>query len=189
METKEYPANSGAPVSTLPSYSDGVSETDSAPGILSTRPQLDTAFLAALLREGNRTKRVLEQVQEEDFHGPVYGALYGRIKAVANNGDLSRLRVLDALTATRWTTDSYWHRQFLDLVAPGDYEDTTVAASLLVQMSWRARIYVYGMELQQAAETLSVVELGALLASARVEDGQGCRVRLAALEAMAGGAV
>ena len=187
METKEYPANSGAPSSTLQSYSDGVSETDSAPGILSTRPQLDTAFLAALLREGNRTKRVLEQVQEEDFHNPVYGALYGRIKAVANNGDLSRLRVLDALTATRWTTDSYWHRQFLDLVAPGDHEDTTVAASLLVQMSWRARIYAYGMELQQAAETLSVAELDALLASTRMEDVQGCRVRLAALEAMVGG--
>lgn len=70
------------------------------------------------------------------------------------------MRLLHALTASRWTEDAYWRGEFLNLVAPGrDREDATICASLLVQLSWRDRVRRLGMELQQAAETLSVEEL------------------------------
>lgn len=193
METKEYPANSGAPVSTLPSYSDGVAETDTAPatGILAVRPQLDTVFLTALLHAGNRGKTVLEHVDATDFHNPVYGDLYERIKAVAATGDLTHLRVWGTLTATRWTEDSYWHGRVLNLVAPGSggYEDIALAAAQLVQGSLRHRVFNLGVELRQAACERPLCELNTLLDdSARMDRIRATVARLDALTAMAGGA-
>lgn len=189
METKEYPANSGAPVSTLPSYSDGVAECDPTSGFLENWKRLDTEFLIALFDTGN-SKRLLEQVQKEDFCNSCCGSLFERMQQVASTGPLTSMRMFHALTASRWTGDVYWRGEFLNLVAPGrDREDATICASLLVQLSWRDRVRRLGMELQQAAETLSVEELDELLSSSRMDEIKAHRGRLAALEAMAGGAV
>ena len=189
MEIKEYPAVSGAPSSTLPSYSDGVAECDPTSGFLENWKRLDTEFLIALFDTGN-SKRLLEQVQKEDFCNSCCGSLFECMQQVASTGPLTSMRVLDALTSTRWTGDVYWRGEFLNLVAPGrDREDATICASLLVQLSWRDRVRRLGMELQQAAETLSVEELDELLFSSRMDEIKAHRGRLATLEAMAGGAV
>ncbi len=183
METKEYPAKSGAPVEpTPPVYPVGVSDT----GLLAVRPQLDTVFLTALLHAGNRGKTVLERVHATDFYNPVYGAMYERIKTVAATGDLTPLRVWNALTATRWTTDVYWHGKALNLIAPGggSYEDSTLAAVQLVQGSLRHRVVNLAVELRQAACERPLEELTALLDdSARMDGVQACRARLEALTA------
>lgn len=187
METKKCPANSGAPVSTLQSYSDGVANCGPTSGFLENWKRLDTEFLIALFDTGN-SKRLLEQVQKDDFCNPCCGSLFERMQQVASTGPLTSMRMLHALTATRWTEDAYWRGEFLNLVAPGrDREDATICASLLVQLSWRDRVKRLGMELQQAAETLSVEELDELLSSSRMDEIKAHRGRLEALTAMAGG--
>ena len=98
MEIKEYPANSGAPSSTLPSYSDGVAECDPTSGFLENWKRLDTEFLIALFDAGN-SKRLLEQVQKEDFCNSCCGSLFECMQQVASTGPLTSMRVLDALTS------------------------------------------------------------------------------------------
>lgn len=190
METKEYPANSGAPVSTLQSYSDGVAECDPTSGFLACRKGLDTTFLTALIYQGDRAQHCLPHVQANDFYNPVYGDLFNQIMKVAATGTLTPMRVLDTLTSTRWTKDSYWHGRVLNLVAPGSggHEDIALAASLLVQGSLRQQVQTLGMELNQVACERSLEELMVFLAdSARMEMIRATVARLEALTALTGG--